>query len=142
MTVLSDNNALRQPFTAFFIVLCMLISACSDNNNNNRRSTLGVPGAEGNNTVAVPAAMIAGPIAGPPVLVSTFIDLGSLGYTQAEYFVTGTANDYVNTNELQSNGKWQVQTSEQDDYKTRIVVIRPLAPEDFNGTVCVEWLNG
>ena len=141
MTVLSDNNALRQPFTAFFIVLCMLISACSDNNNNNRRSTLGVPGAEGNNTVAVPAAMIAGPIAGPPVLVSTFIDLGSLGYTQAEYFVTGTANDYVNTNELQSNGKWQVQTSEQDDYKTRIVVIRPLAPEDFNGTVFVEWLN-
>jgi hypothetical protein len=143
VTALSLYNDLRRPFAALFIVLCALTTACSDNNNNNDNgpSTLGVPGAEGNNTVTVPGAMISDPIEGAPTLVSTFFDLGRLGYTETEYFVSGTANDYVNVNELKSNGKWLVQTGEQADYNTRIVVIRPMEPEDFNGTVMVEWLN-
>jgi hypothetical protein len=132
-------------FPALAILLCTLLSACSDSNNNDningQSSTLGVPGAGNPNTVAVPAATIEGPIAGTPVLVSTFFPLAPLGYEQAEYFVSGTANAYTNVNELDADGNWQVEASEQADYKTRIVVIRPSDPADFNGTVMVEWLN-
>jgi len=34
-----------------------------------------------------------------------------------------------------------VEAAEQADYRSRIVVIRPQDPADFNGTVFVEWLN-
>ncbi len=87
-----------------------LLAACSDSNNNDNNSdqasTLGVPGAGNPNTVAVPAAVIEGPIAGKPTLVSTFIPLAPLGYEQAEYFVSGTANAYTNVNELRTG--WAV----------------------------------
>jgi len=139
------NYSLSRTLPAFAILLCTLLAACSDSNNNDNNndqtSTLGVPGAGNPNTVAVAAAVLEGPIAGAPVLVSTFFPLAPLGYEQAEYFVSGTANAYTNVNELQADGKWQVQASEQADYKSRIVVIRPSDPAKFNGTVLVEWLN-
>ncbi len=145
MTISSLRLTSSRALPVLAILLCSLVAACSDNNdndnNNDQASTLGVPGAGNPNTVAVPAATIEGPIAGEPILVSTFIDLGTQGYEQAEYLVSGTANSYTNVNELGSDGKWQVQASEQADYKTRIVVIRPSDPADFNGTVFVEWLN-
>ncbi len=124
-------------------LLFTLLSACSDGNDNEaiQESTLGVPGAGNPNTVAVPAAENEGPIAGAPVLISSFYRLAPLGYEQAEYFMSGTANAYTNVNELTSDGNWQVEASEQTDYRTRIVVIRPSDPADFNGTVMVEWLN-
>lgn len=125
------------------VFLSILLSACSDgnNNSNNQNSTLGVPGAGNANTIAVPAALLEGPIEGEPILVSTFINLAAQGYEQSEYLLSGTANAYTNVNELRSDGKWQVEASEQAEYKTRIVVIRPIDPADFNGTVFVEWLN-
>jgi hypothetical protein len=141
------NYFIRRTLPALAILLCTLLAACSDSNNNDndnvndQASTLGVPGAGNPSTVAVPGAVIEGPIAGKPTLVSTFIPLAPLGYEQAEYFVSGTANAYTNVNELKSDGQWQVQASEQANYKTRIVVIRPSDPAKFNGTVFVEWLN-
>ena len=93
------------------------------------------------NIIAVPAATLQGPVSGSPVLVSTFFSLPGVGYEQAEYFVTGTASAYVNSNELQANGRWRVQADEQAQYRTRIVVNRPSDPAVFNGTVIVEWLN-
>jgi hypothetical protein len=142
----STKPMTRQLFLAILMSLAILLSACSDSNNNsnpnNQNSTLGVPGADNVNVVAVPAATFEGPVEGPPILVSTFLDLPSLGYTvETEYLVSGTASSYVNVNELGSDGKWQVEASEQADYKTRIVVIKPADPKDFNGTVFVEWLN-
>jgi hypothetical protein len=161
VTIHSFEPKFRQLFPTFLVSLVILLSGCSDSSNNsnsnqnNQNSTLGVPRAdngnvvavpaasiEGPNVVAVPAAFIEGPIAGPPTLVGTFINLLSLDYTvETEYLVSGTANAYVNVNELGSDGKWQVQASEQGDYKTRLVVIRPTDPATFNGTVVVEWLN-
>lgn len=91
--------------------------------------------------VTVPAADLEGPVEGPPVIVSTFFDLGALGYVQEEFFVSGTANAYVNVNELQPDGFWQVQADTRANYRTRAVVIRPIDAADFNGTVLVEWLN-
>jgi Alpha/beta hydrolase domain len=94
-----------------FLSLYAVLSACSsgsNNSNNNdnatQASTLGVPGAGNASTVSVPAAMIKGPIAGAPVLVSTFFSLAALGYEQAEFFVSGTANAYTNVNEFTSDG--------------------------------------
>jgi hypothetical protein len=138
----------NHPFLATILAsLAILLSACSDSNNNssnqnNQNSTLGVPGADNDSVMEVGAASVEGPMEGVPILVGTFLDLPSMGYTvETEYLVSGTANAYVNANELSSNGKWQVEASEQTDFKTRVVVIRPADPADFNGTVLVEWLN-
>ena len=130
----------------FLPILCFLLGACSngssnDLNNISLPSTLGVPGADNANTVAVPAATVEGPLVGAPVLVSTFFSLASQGYQQSEHLVSGTANAYTNVNAFDPDGHWQVQASVQAAYKTRIVVNRPIDPADFNGTVVVEWLN-
>ncbi len=105
------NYSISRTLPALAILLCTLLAACSDSNNNDNNdqaSTLGVPGANNPSTVAVPALLAEGPIEGEPILVSTFINLGALGYEQAEYLVSGTANAYTNVNELGSDGKWQV----------------------------------
>jgi hypothetical protein len=68
-------------------------------------------------------------------------DLASVGYTQQEFFIEGTADGYTPTAPLTSDGHWSVAPSSQAAYKTRVVVNRPVKPRDFNGTVVVEWLN-
>jgi hypothetical protein len=68
-------------------------------------------------------------------------DLASVGYTQQEFFVEGTANAYLPTAALMTEGHWTVERSSQAAYKTRVVVNRPVRARDFNGTVVVEWLN-
>jgi hypothetical protein len=70
-------------------------------------------------------------------------DLASVGYTQEEYFLTGTAQAYapVAGSTLTSDGRWTVEPSSEASYTTRIVVNRPERRRDFNGTVLVEWLN-
>jgi Alpha/beta hydrolase domain len=72
---------------------------------------------------------------------SPVFDLASVGYTQSEFFVEGTANAYSPTSALTTDGHWTVQPSSQAAYKTRVVVNRPVEARDFNGTVVVEWLN-
>jgi hypothetical protein len=81
------------------------------------------------------------PDAGSINLLAQNFDLGSVGYEQAEYFLEGTASAFTNVNELGSDGMWDVEPAEQAQYKTRIVVYRPIDPADFNGNVLVEWLN-
>jgi hypothetical protein len=83
---------------------------------------------------AVPAADIQkarGP--GTPLLAA--IDLPR-GYTEQEYFLTGTANRYRISDPLATasvvDGGWP--------YKSRMLVRRPDA-RHFNGTVIVEWFN-
>lgn len=63
-------------------------------------------------------------------------DLKSLGYSEQEYFISGTANRYE-TPALE-NGKV---LDSGHPYKTRVVVRRPIAANRFNGTVVVEWNN-
>lgn len=140
MTIYTATISIRQFVPSFLALIVILLTACSDGNDNIQDSTLGVPGADNANAVA--AASIEGPLPGKPILVGTFIDLPALGYTtETEYFVSGTASAYTNVNELDPDGKWQVEASEQAAYQTRIVVIKPADPADFNGTVFVEWLN-
>ena len=39
---------------------------------------------------------------------STTFDLGSVGYRQDEFFLSGTATSYLSTSPLTSDGKWSV----------------------------------
>jgi hypothetical protein len=71
----------------------------------------------------------------------TSFDLASVGYTQAEFLVEGTADAYTPAAPLTSDGHWTVAPTAPADFTTRIVVNRPIRPRDFNGTVIVEWLN-
>jgi hypothetical protein len=63
------------------------------------------------------------------------------GYAQSEYVATGTADSYVAVGGLSPDGEWELEPDASAEYRTRIVVRRPEDPEDFSGTVLVEWLN-
>ena len=79
---------------------------------------------------AVPNPTVTGPITGGlkgyPLWDSWF-EVGSLGYTEAEYFIAGTAR--------------QPGSATTAAYRTRIIVTRPTNPADFNGTVVMDWVN-
>jgi hypothetical protein len=64
-----------------------------------------------------------------------------VGYKETEYFISGTAVSYVATEELGPDGVWSLQEADAAEYKTRIVVRRPIDDANFNGTVMVEWFN-
>jgi hypothetical protein len=86
-----------------------------------------------------------------PVLPDSGIALGTggpvlstVGYQKKEFFLDGNARSYTPTLPLPSDGKLVVTADPETpagDFKTRMVVIRPIAAADFNGTVVVEWLN-
>ena len=68
-------------------------------------------------------------------------DISQIGYTEEEYFLEGNAACFTSQSELMPDGKWQMTKGTEQPYKTRILVRKPEKPEDFNGTVLVEWLN-
>ncbi|WP_329282102.1 alpha/beta hydrolase domain-containing protein [Streptomyces sp. NBC_01451] len=93
---------------------------------------------------AAASPSVTGPVTGgngAVVLQGTAFDLATVGYTQSEYFLSGTAASYVPEQPLDSDGRWQVTPASTAPYTTRIVVDRPADPARFNGTVVVEWLN-
>ena len=77
--------------------------------------------------VAMPSVT---PVPGKPNLLIGAYDIADLGYTAAEFFVSGTASSYGGEG-----------VSGQADYTTRIVVMTPTDTAKFNGTVLVEWVN-
>ena len=89
-------------------------------------------------------AAVTGPVTGGNgaiVLQGTSFGLGSVGYTQAEFFLSGTAASYTPAAPLAAGGRWRVRPASTAPYTTRMVVYRPADPARFNGTVIVEWLN-
>jgi hypothetical protein len=78
---------------------------------------------------------------GTPFYAGVSYDLAELGYREDEFFISGTAQSYIATDELGSDGIWSVEPAEGAQYKSRIVVVRPIDEADFNGTVIVEWFN-
>ncbi len=85
--------------------------------------------------------LVEGPIDGNPVLLGTLFDLQSIGYQQEEFFFSGSAYAYEAANNFGSDGLWRVERGDTADYKSRLVVYRPIDPLAFNGTVLVEWMN-
>lgn len=97
----------------------------------------------GTGTVATANPTVSGPVTGGMgIFVSTTrFSLADVGYQQAEYFLSGSAAGYMPIGTLGSDGAWNVAVASHADYKTRIVVYRPIDASKFNGTVVVEWLN-
>lgn len=92
----------------------------------------------------VASPLVEGPVTGgrgSPTVQGTSFPLADVGYFAEEFFLSGTANSYVNTDTLRTNGRWSVARADQADYKTRIIVNRPMDDSDFSGLVVVEWMN-
>ncbi len=92
----------------------------------------------------VPSPTLEGPVTGGkgvPFLGTTAFDLSEVGYSQTEYFVSGTATAYTSAAALTADGKWTVSPGSSAAYKTRILVYQPIKPSKFKGTVVVEWMN-
>lgn len=78
---------------------------------------------------------------GNPKLLLGAYDLAELGYTDDEFFVSGTATAYAPVSDQGPDGHWRATPSSTADYTVRIVVLKPADTASFNGTVVVEWLN-
>ena len=48
------------------------------------------------------------------------------GYTEEEFFISGTANSYTSAEPLSQDGMWTVTPKDTAEYKTRILVRRPV----------------
>jgi hypothetical protein len=81
------------------------------------------------------------PNVGEPLLPLANYDLAELGYQKHEFFMSGTANAFINVNEFLPDGFWEAKPADTAEYKTRVVTVRPINPAEFNGTVLVEWLS-
>jgi hypothetical protein len=116
------------------LAVIFLATACSD-------------GSDGSDNNGMRYLKIANPMVEPapdigvPVLPTVTFDLADQGYQQMEYFLSGNANAFTSINELGTDGNWEVEPGETADYKTRILVYRPINEADFSGTVLLEWLN-
>ena len=62
------------------------------------------------------------------------------GWAEEELRLSGSATTYTSEGELPADGRFDLGTAFEEPYATRVVIRRP-PPEDFNGTVLVEWLN-
>lgn len=97
---------------------------------------------------SVPTPTIEGPI---PVtetshpFAATDIPLANYGYTEEEFYVSGTGYTYTTTGAANVTGS-KITTGGPNGngtypFKTRIIVRRPTDPSKFNGKVVAEWQN-
>jgi hypothetical protein len=92
-------------------------------------------------TVPNPTVIGPIPVTAPPgdpshayPFYSTMVDLAASDYVEEEFFLQGTANTPpLATGSIIDSGH---------PYRTRIIVRRPASPDDFNGTVLMEWQIG
>jgi hypothetical protein len=92
----------------------------------------------------VARATVTGPVTGGTrgfAFDASALPLSAYGYTEQEYFLSGTASSYTTPKALASDGRWKVKPASTAAYKTRLLVRKPTDPAKFNGTVIVEWLN-
>jgi hypothetical protein len=139
------------------VALTFVLGACSDNDND--RFTDGILKPQPANPVVEEVTILGGGpdcctilggaidlreqnyVPGTAFYSGLAFDAAEVGYRETEYFISGTAVSYVATDELASGGVWSLQEADAADYKTRIVVRRPIDDAKFNGTVVVEWFN-
>jgi hypothetical protein len=81
------------------------------------------------------------PLDGPCPMPAGTYDLADLGYIEEEFLFSGTAESYRQVGERDPDGRWQVEPSDSAPFTTRLLVRRPVDPEQFSGTALVEWNN-
>lgn len=70
------------------------------------------------------------------------IDLAAHGYVVEEFYLDGIAAAFEADGERSRDGRWETRRLDGTaPFKSRILVVRPSDPEDFNGTVVVHWQN-
>jgi Alpha/beta hydrolase domain len=93
----------------------------------------------------VAAAVVSGPVTGgdrgQAFSAMPAAQLSAAGYTEAEYFLAGTATAFTPAAPPGIDGMWTVAATGSADYKIRMLVRRPADANAFNGIVIVEWLN-
>jgi Alpha/beta hydrolase domain len=99
-------------------------------------------GASAGASVASPSVTPASGGGGVAVLPGfTSFAPAAVGYEQSEVFLSGTASAYEMTAPVNNDGTFSAVAKSTAPYTTRAVVMRPVNPRRFNGTVIVEWLN-
>jgi hypothetical protein len=86
---------------------------------------------------------IVGVIPGTP-MCSVADEIESVGGMEEEFFFEGTATQFAlgsGIDEYTADGRWTVEPADRQPFRTRMLVIRPKRPADFNGSVIVEWNN-
>jgi hypothetical protein len=61
-------------------------------------------------------------------------------YVEEEFSASGDAHAFQATSSP-SDGRWTVEPTSTASYRTRVLVRRPANPQNFSGTVVVEWMN-
>ena len=79
----------------------------------------------------------------PNVFGAPALDLEQHGYVAEEFFFEGDATAYAPARgaDLGADGHWDLKPSRSENYKTRMLVLRPSSAQKFSGTVWVSWLN-
>jgi len=148
---------MRPPKLAAVLLAASLltVASCSSDSSDDSSSdqtTTTAPGGEGDTTATTapverpdgPAADVSQELTGGKGVMLAAADQSAFeapGYVEHEYAAAGTAVRYTAEGDLPTDGTWELTEGDTADYRTRIVVRRPEKPEDFNGTVVVEWLN-
>lgn len=93
------------------------------------------------------AASLSGPVTGgqqgKPFNLPE-LDLAKHGYVAEEFFLDGTASAYelAPGTKQESDGRWKLRKRvDTAPFRTRFLVVRPIDPKQFNGTVIVHWQN-
>ena len=96
----------------------------------------------------VPTPTVEGPIAETAtshIFMRTKVPLATYGYTEEEFFISGTGSTYSTSGAVNVTGTKLTTGGPNNNgtypFKTRIVVRRPTNPADFNGHVLAEWQN-
>lgn len=125
-------------------------TACSSGSSSGDVGEAGDGGTADETAGPVPGADVARPTVTGPVTGGTHDEpfnampaelAERYGYVEEEYFLEGEATAYEPQGELGEDGRWAVTEVGTAPYRTRIIVRRPEDPDDFDGTVFVEWLN-
>lgn len=154
---------MRRRSGLFIALLVVGVSACSGDGDGSSGSVPAsdAPSSEAPSTEAPPVTeapfapvapalsgvgdtTVEGPVtggAGQIVFGTSAFDGSAFGYMEEEYFIGGTATSYTSATPLSEDGSWTVEAKDTADFKTRIVVRRPVEAADFGGTAYVEWLN-
>ncbi len=92
----------------------------------------------------VPTPTVIGPIVGhEDPWGAPAAELVERGYRVEEFQIEGSAQGYrlCPGADATVDGRWEVEPYDEAPYRTRILVVRPVEPRRFNGTVVVNWQN-
>jgi hypothetical protein len=127
------------------VLLAAVVAGCSSSDDDASEPTSSTTSASGNAdevtfTGRPPDEIAPPPAEGEGMSLPQPAAAAPDGYVVEELLVGGTATSFVE-GETPVDGHWTATPGDEAEYRTRVVVRRPAAAEDFSGTVIVEWFN-